>query len=348
MSTIFRKPGKYLKLTGKWFYMKIGVLMGGRSPEREISLKTGNNILSGLKNAGFEVVGIDACENVVEDIKREKIDLAFVALHGPLGEDGTIQGLLEFLDVPYTGSGVLASALAMDKIMTKRVIHHMGVPTPAYYVVESHLLDSSVGFEEIEKRRKLAGLEIPVIVKPSIGGSTIGTHIVRHEKDLPAAYKDAAKYCNEVLVERFVPGIEITVGILGDETPFALPVIEIIAEGGFYNYTTKYQPGMSTHIIPARIPEDLYKKSQEYAIEVFRAIGCYGMGRVDFIIENNNLWCLEINTIPGMTETSLLPETAAKHGIDFETLLKNQVEYAFKRYEKMKRVTRKIEVNQIS
>jgi D-alanine-D-alanine ligase len=327
-------------------YMKIGVLMGGRSPEREISFKTGSNIISGLQRAGYEVVGIDACQNVVEDIKRENIDLAFVALHGPLGEDGTIQGLLEFLDIPYTGSGVLASALAMDKIMTKRVIHHRGVPTPDYYVVESHLTETPDGLEEIENRRKQAGVELPVVVKPSAGGSTIATHIIKDKKDLTNAYKDAAKYCHDVLVERFVPGIEITVGVLGDENPIALPVIEILAEGGFYNYTTKYQPGMSTHIIPARIAEDVYSLSQKYAVDVFKAVGCYGMGRVDFIVENNNLWCLEINTIPGMTETSLLPETAAKHGIDFETLLTDQVKYALKRYEKMKRVTRRIEVNQ--
>jgi D-alanine-D-alanine ligase len=326
--------------------MKIGVLMGGRSPEREISFKTGANVITGLQRAGFEAVGIDACQNVAEDIKREKIDLAFIALHGPLGEDGTIQGLLEFLDIPYTGSGVLASALAQDKVMTKRIIHHRGVPTPDYYVVESHLLYSPDGLSEIENRRKLTGIELPVVVKPSVGGSTIGTHIIRDEKDLVDAYRDAAKYCHEVLVERFVPGTEITVGVLGDENPLALPVIEIIAEGGFYNYTTKYQPGMSTHIIPARIPEDVYAESQRYAIEVFKAVGCYGMGRVDFIVENNNLWCLEINTIPGMTETSLLPETAAKHGIDFETLLADQVKYALNRYEKMKKVTRIIEVNQ--
>jgi D-alanine-D-alanine ligase len=187
-------------------------------------------------------------------------------------------------------------------------------------------------------KAKTAGLELPLIVKPSVGGSTIGMTIVRKEEDLLAAYGEAAEYCGEILVERYISGIEVTVGVLGDENPFALPVIEIIPVGGFYNYTTKYQPGMSTHIIPARIPGHLYRKVQELAVKVFTSLQCFGMGRVDFIVEGENLWALEINTIPGMTETSLLPEAAAKAGIDFETLLKNQVEYALARHRKNKAV----------
>jgi D-alanine-D-alanine ligase len=320
--------------------MKIGVLMGGRSPEREISFKTGKNILEALKKSSYEAIGIDACENVVDDIKKEGIDFAFIALHGPLGEDGTIQGLLEFLDIPYTGAGVLSSSLSMDKIMTKKIMQLEGIPTPSYYVVDSYLLETPEGYKEIENRRIKAKVDVPVIVKPSIGGSTIGTIIVKDQKDLVPAYQEAAKYCDEILVETFIQGTEITVGVLGDDKLVSLPVIEILPVGGFYDYTTKYQPGMSTHIIPARISENLYELSQKYAMEVFKAVKCFGMGRIDFIVEQDKLWCLEINTIPGMTETSLLPETAAKYGIDFETLLKNQIEYGLKRYEKNKKYNR--------
>ena len=319
--------------------MVIGVLMGGRSPEREISLKTGKNVAEGLRKAGYDVVEIDACENVVEDIKKNKIDLAFISLHGPLGEDGTIQGLLEFLGIPYTGAGVLSSSVSMNKVMTKRVLENMGIPTPAYFVFDSSLLEEDTeGIRHIMQRAHEAKVDLPFIVKPSVGGSTIGTTIVRKEADIETAFKDAAKYCNEILVEKFIPGMEITVGVLGTTAPFALPVIEIIAEGGFYNYTTKYQPGMSTHIIPARIPEALYKKAQTLAVEVFEAVHCFGMGRVDFIVNENKLFCLEINTIPGMTETSLLPEAALKEAISFEQLLEMQVTYALERHEKMKKV----------
>lgn len=319
--------------------MKIGVLLGGRSPEREISIKTGANVAAGLEKAGYEVVKIDACQNVAEDIKKHNIDLAFIALHGPLGEDGTIQGLLEFLDIPYTGAGVMGSSMGMNKVMTKILLEYHNIPTPAYYFFQSSLLKKEGGKEEIKALAEKAGVNLPVIVKPSVGGSTIGTNIVHSEDELEAAYLDAAKYCHQILVEEFIQGTEITVGVLGSDDPFPLPVIEIIAVGGFYNYTTKYQPGMSDHIIPARIPEDLYKKSQELAVKTFIATDCYGMGRVDFMVRDNKLYCLEINTIPGMTETSLLPETAQKAGISFEELLKLQIKYALERHEKMKEVS---------
>jgi len=318
--------------------MRVGVLMGGRSPEREISLKTGSNIVGGLNRAGYNAIGIDACENVVDDIKKADIEVAFIALHGHLGEDGTIQGLLEFLNIPYTGAGVLSSAIGMNKVMTKRILCAVGIPTADYFRFDSRLLEEEDGLLRISDVKEETGVSLPVIVKPSMGGSTIGTNIVHDEKDLPDAYRDAAKYCNEILVEKYYKGTEITVGVLGAEDPFALPVIEIIAVGGFYNYTTKYRPGMSTHIIPARISESAYKKSQEFAVEVFKAVHCFGMGRVDFILHDENLYCLEINTIPGMTETSLLPEAAGKAGITFEELLSTQVKYALERHKKMQEV----------
>jgi len=316
--------------------MKIGVLMGGRSPEREISKKTGKNIVDGLRKAGYNVVGIDALENISEEIKRENIDMAFIALHGPLGEDGTIQGLLEFIDIPYTGSGVMASSLAMNKIMTKKVLRGLDILTPPGYNFNRKLLETPEGIGKIKRKAEQAGVQFPVIVKPSAGGSTIGMAIVKDSKDLPAAYWDAAKYCDEILVEKYFSGIELTVGVLGADDPLALPVIEIIAVGGFYNYTTKYQPGMSTHIIPARIPKELYIKAQQISVRIFKELCCFGMGRIDFILEGENLWALEVNTIPGMTETSLLPEAAARAGIDFVTLLKDQVKFALNRYNSSK------------
>ncbi len=314
--------------------MRIGVLMGGRSPEREISIKTGTNIVNALNKAGHDAVGIDAQKDVVDRIRQEKIDLAFIALHGPYGEDGTIQGLLEFLDIPYVGSGVMASSVAMNKVMTRKFFKSIGVKIPPGYNFFAELLDTREGICRITSKAKDAGVSLPVIVKPSVGGSTIGMTIVREENQLMDAWRLAAEYCREILVERYLPGTEITVGVLGDIEPFALPVIEIIAQGGWYNYTTKYQPGMSTHIIPARIPDKFYRKAQEESVRIFSELYCLGMARVDFIVSGDDLWCLEINTIPGMTETSLLPEAAANAGINFEKLLTDQVEYALARHQR--------------
>ena len=285
--------------------------MGGLSWEREISLKTGKAILKALSEKGYHAVPIDVGHDVAEVLLREKIECAFLALHGRFGEDGTIQGLLELMRIPYTGSGVLASALAMHKIMSKKIFLCEKIPTPSYEVFRR---------AETEKEPlRTLGLPLPVVVKPAREGSTIGVSIVRKEGDLLRALREAGKYDEEILVEEFMKGKEITVGILGD---LPLPVIEITPKSGFYDYRSKYTKGETEYIIPARISREKYLYAQEIALKAFQTLGCSGCARVDLMTdEDGNPSVIDVNTMPGMTETSLLPQAAAYAGIAFEELV---------------------------
>jgi len=295
---------------------RIAVLMGGWSAEREISLKTGQAVLQALKEEKFNVRGIDVDRNIVENLKKYKIGFAFIALHGPLGEDGTMQGLLEILGIPYSGSGVLASALALNKIYAKRVFAQAGIPTPKWAVVDKLQVTSY----------KLQGLKFPVVVKPAAQGSTIGVSIVQEKKDLIPAIKKAMKLDKEILLEEYIPGKEVTVGILGERT---LPVIEIVPKSKFYDYRAKYAPGGSEHIIPARLEKRVAKKTAEIAFKAHQALGCCAYSRVDLRVDRKGQpWVLEINTIPGMTKTSLLPEAAGAVGISFNQLVLKIIEYS--------------------
>ena len=289
---------------------KIGVLYGGFSKEREISIKSGSAVISELKKGGYKVVPIDVKDDFLKKIQSTEIDIAFIALHGPLGEDGTIQSILEILKIPYTGSGVLASALAMNKIYSKKIFEWHGIPTPQWYSVNS-------------KNNFFKKMDFPVVVKPCDQGSTIGVRIVNNPADLNSAIKNSLKYSKEAIVEKYISGKELTVGILGKEP---LPVIEIIpmVKSKFYDYEAKYAPGGSKHIIPAQIDNKTCKLIQDLALKAFNAVGCKAVGRVDFRLdETGNPYILEINTIPGMTETSLLPEAAREKGYSFlETILK--------------------------
>jgi len=298
--------------------------MGGRSPEREISLRSGENVARELKSAGFEVVKVDPDGNLISVLKEERVEAAFLALHGPNGEDGRIQGLLEFAGIPYTGSGVLASALAMDKAMAKRLFDGAGIPTPSWIFL-------GAGGHPAEDEMLSIGL--PVVVKPSVGGSTIGITIVKDASRLGEAVELARQYCHELVLERYVAGTEITVGVLGADELQVLPVMEIVPAGEFYTYETKYMPGMSTHVIPARISQAAYERAQDLALASHRLLGCFGMSRVDMIVsKDEEVMVLEVNTIPGMTDTSLLPEAAANVGINFSRLLTRQVEWALERF----------------
>lgn len=329
-------------MKGKEAVKNVALLMGGNSPEREISLKSGKNVARVLKEAGFKVIEIDVDENVADDLRKQSVDVAFLVLHGPNGEDGTLQGMLEFMGIPYTGSGVLASALANHKIMAKKIFREAGLPVSPGFEMKSGELAAEKELKVVNCKMKLSALTYPVVVKPATVGSSIGLTIVREENVMLQALEDAFKYDAEVLVEKYVPGKEITIGILGGVNPFALPVVEIIPEGEFYNYETKYVPGMSTHIIPARLPEPVYKKSQELALEAHNVLGCYGMSRVDIIVaDDGSFTLLEINTIPGMTDTSLLPEAAKAMGISFQELVSKQVEWALERFKKNKHFVRR-------
>jgi D-alanine-D-alanine ligase len=290
---------------------KIGVMMGGLSREREISVRTGKSILKALIEKGYTACPIDVDQDIAETLVKKKIECAFLALHGRFGEDGTIQGMLELMRIPYTGSGVLASALALHKIMAKKFFLYEKIPTPPFEVLQR---------EEIEKDSpRTISLPLPLVVKPAREGSTIGVSIVRREEEIVSALKEAGRYDEEILIEKFVEGREITVGVLGD---IPLPILEIVPKSGFYDYHSKYTKGQTQYIIPARIPREKYLYAQEIGFKAFKVLGCSGCARVDLMTdEEGNPFVIDVNTMPGMTETSLLPKAAEFAGIPFGDLV---------------------------
>jgi D-alanine-D-alanine ligase len=300
--------------------------MGGTSAERAISLKTGKAIFQSLKRQGFRVTAIDAARPLPEALKKNKINFAYIALHGPGGEDGSVQGLLEWLKIPYTGSRVLASAMAIDKITSKRLFDAEKLPTAAWYYVNkprplSKSEMSSKSHPDSCQGGRTCRLPFPVVVKPARQGSAVGVSIVKRASQWPAALMNAFRYDTQVVVERFLRGPEITVGVLGHQ---ALPIIEIIPQHDrpFYDFHAKYSPGGSRHILPARISAAAARRSKELALRACQALGTRGVARVDLIVDRRLGPCLlEVNTIPGMTETSLLPEAARAMGIDFDALV---------------------------
>ncbi len=285
--------------------------MGGLSREREISLRTGKAILRALIEKGYPASPIDVGQEIAETLIKEKIEIAFIALHGRYGEDGTIQGMLELMGIPYTGSGVLASALALDKIMAKKFFVCENIPTPTYEVFQRDEIDKNL--------LRVPSLPLPLVVKPAREGSTIGVSIVRKEEELVPALREAGKYDDEILLEEFMKGKEITVGILHD---IPLPIIEIVPRSGFYDYHSKYTKGETEYIIPARIPREQYLYAQEISLKAFHVLGCSGCARVDLMTdEGGNPFVIDVNTMPGMTETSLIPKAASYAGINFEDLV---------------------------
>lgn len=287
----------------------VGVLMGGRSAEREVSLRTGTAILGALERRGHRVIGIDAGLDLPKILARRQVSVAFIALHGRGGEDGTVQGLLESLGIPYTGSGVLASALAMDKKQSKLIFSACGLPTPRFEVFT----------REDRGRRQLARLSPPVVVKPVCEGSSVGMSIVDSAARLAPALARAFRYDPEVIVEAYVPGRDLTVGVLCGEV---LPVVEMRPRGGFYSYSAKYKKGKTEYLVPAPLTARQAARTQELALAAHLALGCRGASRVDFRLdERGRPLLLEVNTIPGMTETSLLPKAAGAAGIGFDQLV---------------------------
>jgi D-alanine-D-alanine ligase len=302
----------------KWLKnKKIAVLYGGLSAEREISILTGKAVLRALKKLGFNAVGIDVDRDVASNLKKNKIDFAFISLHGQWGEDGTIQGMLDIMGIPYSGDGVLANAIAINKVYSKFIFDANKVPTPLWGIV-----DKNSGTK--------TKMSFPVVIKPSNQGSAIGISIAKNPKEMAAGLREAFKYDSEILIEKYIPGTEVTVGILGGKV---LPVIEIVPQGHFYDFKSKYEPGCSKHIIPPRLPEKVIEKVKETALAAFKAVGCKVLGRVDLIIDRSGKpWVLEINTIPGMTETSLLPDAAREAGLDFNALVLKILECSYLKY----------------
>ncbi len=295
---------------------RIGVLMGGLSAEREISLRTGRAISQALQTSGYRVVEIDAGRDLPRQLTEAGVEVAFIALHGRYGEDGTVQGLLEMMGIPYTGSGVLASSLAIDKVMTKQILIFHELPTPQFMVFKRG--------EEIESMVARCR-HFPLVVKPACEGSTIGISIAENANELRVGLEEALQHDRTVLVEDYIRGSEATVGVLDGE---ALPIIEIVPKSGFYDYQAKYTAGATDYILPATFEPVLYRRMQQAAVDACRAIGCSGAARVDFMVREKEYSCLEINTIPGMTATSLLPKAAAAAGMSFEELVERMLEGA--------------------
>jgi len=295
---------------------KIGVLMGGLSGEREVSLRSGENCYQALLSLGYQVVRVDALRDVARRLEEEEVEVAFLALHGRYGEDGTIQGLLEMMGIPYTGSGVLASALSMHKVAAKKVVRQSGIPTPDFVEV------SATEPAPAAAGRAAAELGFPVMLKPVEEGSSLGIIKCHSEAQLAAGIENGRREFGKVFVERFVAGSEITVGVVQRQGEYiALPILELVPKNEFYDYEAKYTEGMTEFIIPARLEPAVYARSQELSVAAFRCLGCRGFGRVDFMVADGVPYFTEINTLPGMTDLSDLPAQAKAAGISYAQLV---------------------------
>ncbi|MBL0226637.1 MAG: D-alanine--D-alanine ligase [Geobacteraceae bacterium] len=296
---------------------KIGVLMGGLSAEREVSLKSGAAVHQALLDRGYRATAIDVGRDLAAVLVQEQIEAAFIALHGRYGEDGCVQGLLELLEIPYTGSGVLASALAMHKLYSKQTFASSGILTAPFH----HFRRG----EQVRISELAFGL--PLVVKPVQEGSSVGVSIVREEGQLEAALEEAFRHDSEILIEQYIKGQEVQVGILDDRP---IGAIEIVPKNEFYDFEAKYTDGMAEHIFPARLDADLYRKAQQIGLAAHTALGCSGYSRVDLLVtDTGDCYVLEVNTLPGMTALSLLPEIAAKGaGLPFGTLVERIIESA--------------------
>ncbi|MGB5894941.1 MAG: D-alanine--D-alanine ligase [Ignavibacteriaceae bacterium] len=319
--------------------INIAVFVGGTSPEKEVSKSSGRAIYQALNSLGYNCTLIDPAygtdqpetdeeffsakdfgeiknENLIKTIDSElmnNIDLVFLALHGKLGEDGIIQSLLELKGIKYTGSGVLSSAIAMDKDISKTIFQKNDVNTPSWFII-----DKKFNRDEVVRIIN-SKFKYPVIIKPNDQGSTVGLSIIKKDEEIFKAIETAFQYSDIVVIEEYIPGREMTVAILEDKP---LPVLEIIPKSGFYDYESKYTSGMSEYIVPADVTGDVFDKMQQQAITAFRSLRCKVYGRVDFRLNDENIpFCLEVNTLPGMTETSLVPKMANAVGISFEELI---------------------------
>lgn len=295
---------------------KIGVLMGGFSSEREISLRSGKNVLNILKSAGYNAIAIDVQENFLDVLKQEKIDVAFNVLHGKFGEDGRIQSILDFLKIPYTGSGFEASSIAINKVLSKQTVSLYGVATAPFQIIKSQSDFDRISFP------------LPWIIKPIDEGSSIGVQIIKDKKQSLKYDLNKTRY----FVEQFIEGTEITIGVLDNgHTRTVLPILQLAPKNEFYDFESKYTKGMTNFILPAKLPEAIYKKAQDFALRAHEAIECSGATRSDFIVNDSGIYFLEINTNPGMTETSDIPEQAKAQGLSLITLCEEILKSAFAR-----------------
>ena len=306
------------------------MLRGGRSAERDVSLRSGAQVAKALRGRGHAVTEVDLDANTWDVLRDGDFECVFNALHGRLGEDGTVQGMFELLGLAYTGSGVLASALCMDKARAGRIMAAIGLHVPEFEEIEIKEGVSADGVERLVSR-----FGLPLVVKPVREGSTIGLTIARDTDSVASGLVLAARYDRRVLVQRFAAGTEITVGVLATPELQVLPTLEILSENPVYDYDAKYTAGKSHHIIPARIPEPAKAAASEAASRAFIELGCSGMARVDIIVDAHGTpWVLEVNTVPGLTELSLLPDAARAAGIEFDELCQRLVDHAVGRHQR--------------
>jgi len=303
--------------------LKVGVLYGGISPEREVSLNSGKFVYEVLTQEGMDAVLIDVGRDIGRRLEEERVDVVYVALHGGWGESGAIQGLLEIKGIPYTGSDLTSSALALHKELSKRMFSAEGIPIPNHVCLPTERighLDTMLIWENLNRGNG-------VIVKPEDQGSTIGVTVVREYEGLNAALEVAGKYSKLVIVEEFIPSVEITAAVVGGDV---LPIIEIAPKRGIYDYTAKYTKGMTEYIIPARIGNSTMERAKVYAMQAYNVLGCRGIARVDMLVSRNkgDVYVLEVNTSPGMTETSLVPKAIKAAGLEIGKVLKREVEEA--------------------
>ncbi|OGB87262.1 hypothetical protein A3H38_03230 [candidate division WOR-1 bacterium RIFCSPLOWO2_02_FULL_46_20] len=300
---------------------RICVLMGGRSGEREVSLRSGKKVFDSLKKQGFNVISSDLDDDLIGKLKAERVDVVYIALHGRFGEDGIVQGMLELAGFPYTGSKVLASALAMNKLAAKRVFNSVDIPTPHYMEVDFR------GNLEKEIARIIKVFRFPLVLKPVSEGSSLGVSLIKKADQLENILAETIARHGEVFIEEFIRGCEVTVGILGNQ---ALPILELVPKNEFYDYQAKYTEGLTEFILPARLEPAVYQKTQAVALAAHRALGCCGVSRVDIKVGLDNTPCvLDVNTIPGMTDRSDLPAAAAHAGISFGELVLKILESAY-------------------
>ena len=290
---------------------RIGVLMGGMSSEREVSLMSGKAILQAILDLGYEARAVEADENLALGLRKEKIEVAFIGLHGALGEDGSVQGLLEMMRIPYTGSGILASALAMNKLVSRQIFMQNDLPVPRFLFL-SHPPEGGVN-------RSIIPFAPPVVIKPCQEGSSVGVTIVSEDLDISRGAEKALGYGGGILIEEYIRGREIQVGILDD---VALGAIEIVPKEGFYDYEAKYTDGLAEHFFPAPIPREDYRTAMDLGLKAHQLLGCEGATRVDLLYQDpGKFFLLEVNSLPGMTPLSLLPEIAKGVGISFPDLV---------------------------
>ena len=307
---------------------RVAVLKGGRSLERQVSLRSGARVEDALGRLGHEVVSIDAGHDLIRRLRDADPDLAFIAMHGRDGEDGTVQELLEIIGIPYTGSGVLACGRAMDKVLAKHLMLEAGIPTPEFFAFNETAfreLGAADALGEIEER-----LAFPIVVKPSSQGSALGVRFARSAADVPAAIVAAFSYDSRVLLERYVDGRDLAVSILDGEP---LPVVEAVPhDDEFYDFEARYEIGRTDFVCPAELPDGLTEAAQELALRTYRLLGCTAFARVDLMLDaGGELTVLEANPIPGLTDTSLLPQAADAAGISFDSLIGRILELALER-----------------